>query len=150
MISENPVSPYLPASRSLATDCGVDTTMSHSSTIPARVSGFMLPFISPTLVSTSMRENDSRCWSTRGLVGARTRTLPDDRYSAATLTATTVLPRPVGSITRVLFLRHPCTIAVWYLRSSTESGTMRGCVMNVMGRPYYSNLKKKVGRGHLP
>ena len=92
----------------------------------------MFPFISPILALTRVLEKDPRCWSTSGLVGARMRTFPVDRYSAATLTATTVFPRPVGRITRVLFLRHPCTMAVWYLRSSTEPGTMRGCSTDVM------------------
>lgn len=39
-------------------------------------------------------------------------TFPSDRYSAATLTATTVLPRPVGRMSRVLARRHCSTILV--------------------------------------
>ena len=132
MIRENPWSPYLPASRSLATDCGVETTTSDPSTTAALVSGFKLPFISPTLAPTRRVVNVSLCWSTSGFVGARTRTFPLSRNSAANLSATIVLPSPVGSIRSEVLSRHPLTMLVWYLRSSTVSGTMRGCLTYAM------------------
>lgn len=61
-------------------------------------------------------------------------TFPSDRYSAATLTATTVLPRPVGRMSRVLARRHCSTILVWYPLSSTVSKAMRGWFTNAIGR----------------
>ncbi len=99
---------------------------SEESITEALVSGFIFPVITETEVPASISEKNPLCWSVRGFVGARTRTFPYERYSAAILSATTVLPSPVGSMTRVLHLRQPSTMFVWYALSSTFPGRMRG------------------------
>ena len=85
-----------------------------------------MPLSMETLASFSRDENASMCCSTRGLVGAIMRTLPLSRNSAATRTAMTVLPSPVGRIRSVFARTHCSTMRVWYPLSSTLSGTMRG------------------------
>ena len=80
---------------------------SFSATSCALLSGSMLPFITATDASLIHMENVMLCWSTSGLVGASIITfLPFSNMSAATMSATTVFPSPVGSMTRVSLSRH--------------------------------------------
>ena len=78
----------------------------------ARFSGNIFPVSSQNLseCTLTVRENVSRCWSIRGLVGARIKTLLSagdlSKTLAATRTATVVLPKPVGRTTSEFFIEH--------------------------------------------
>lgn len=104
----------MPFSRSLATDCGVEMTMSEALTASALLLGDMVPLTEVTEKPGSIPEKYVQCWSTRGLVGASMSTFfPEVSTCAATLAATAVFPRPVGRITRELSPRHPSAIVLW-------------------------------------
>jgi len=65
-------------------------------------SGGLSPVIITTLSpSLSTRFKNDACCSTRGLVGAKKRTLPLSILARRTIRAITVLPRPVGTTIRL-------------------------------------------------
>ena len=61
MTSENPSKVYLPASRSLATDWGVDMITSEDAIISVLLDGVMLPVIMPTSASRRNCSNVDWC-----------------------------------------------------------------------------------------
>ncbi len=122
----------LPLPRSFSMTWGVETTnllLAHSSFLADGVT-------SPVNTSGSNPMRCSRrnpaCCSTSGFVGAMNRTLPFFLRSASamTISATIVLPMPVGSTTRVDSSTAAFAMLTWYSLSSIERGFISSCSTN--------------------